>query len=181
MLRWLCDLPVVDPASTHDAVGWTITEGRASVNSLYMAVRTHSRRGRPGVPLLRAEIETWLADGRPLDSELEIAMVRLARRYRLPTLEFHRRILRYEVDFWVVGTPFVIECDGWEHHDKRKDRFEADRRRRAEMTTIGCHVINVTWRQITRQPGWVAGIVRTAVTQWRRTGQPNWVPPVTKS
>ena len=108
----------------------------------------------------------WLADGKLLDSELERRMTRLAKRYRLPAMSFHAVISGYEVDFWVIDTPIVLECDGWEFHDKRRHRFEYDRQRNAELTAAGYIVVHFTWTMLTRQPQWVATMVRNAVARW---------------
>ena len=108
----------------------------------------------------------WLADGKLLDSELERRMKRLAKRYRLPAMRFHALILGFEVDFWVIDTPIVLECDSWEFHDKRRRKFEYDRQRNAELTAAGYIVVHFTWTMLTRQPQWVATIVRDAVARW---------------
>lgn len=168
IVRWLCDLGAVDPPGVHPAVGYVVTNGLVPANQVAAAVRVHSRRGRPGVPAFRDALEDWLADGRMLDSELELLMRRVAKRHHLPTMEFHAVIHDYEVDFWVVGTPIVLECDGWEFHDKRRDRFERDRRRDAELAA-GYIVVHFTWSMLKRQPQWVASMVINAVRRWSGT------------
>jgi very-short-patch-repair endonuclease len=166
IVRWLCDLGVVDPAGLHAAVGHVVTNGLVSPNSIAAAVRVHGRRGRTGVPALRAALDDWMVDGKFLDSELERRMKRLARRFGLPPMEYHARVLGYEVDFLVIGTTIVLECDGWEHHDKRRDNFERDRIRRAELTVAGYIVVHFTWTMLTRQPQWVASMIRGAIDRW---------------
>jgi hypothetical protein len=126
ILRTLCDLGAVDEAAVHDAVGEVLTGGLASALALRAAVRVHGRRGRPGVPALRAALDSWVIDGHVLDSKLEVLMKRLVKRHRLPPMQFHAVILGYEVDFWVIDPPIVLECDSWEFHDKRRDRYERD-------------------------------------------------------
>lgn len=166
LLRALCDLGAVDPAGVHPAVGHVVTNRLASPNAIYAAIRTHGRRGRPGVPALRDALEDWMIDGKFLDSELERRMKRLVKHCKLPSIEFHPIICGYEVDFRVVGTAILLECDGWEFHDKQRDRFERDRRRRNELTAAGWIVVNFTWAMLTRQPQWVATIISQALTKW---------------
>ena len=176
LLRALCDLGAVDPEGVHPAVGHVVTNRLASPNSILAAIRMHGRRGRPGVPALREALEDWMVDGKFLDSELERRMKRLVKRHKLPSIEFHPTICGYEVDFRVVGTAILLECDGWEFHDKHRHRFEGDRRRRNELTAAGWIVVNFTWSMLTRQPQWVATIIGQAVQQWSTWPVPDLVP-----
>ena len=118
------------------------------------------------MPALRAALDDWLFDGAALDSELERRMKRLAKRYRLPPMIHHAVICGHEVDFLVVGTPIVLECDGWEWHDKRRIKFEGDRFRGVELTAAGYIIVRFTWTMLTRQPQWVATKVIEAVRRW---------------
>ena len=43
---------------------------------------------------------------------------------------FHAVICGYEVDFWLIGTPVVLECDGWTWHGRQRSVFERTRSRR---------------------------------------------------
>ena len=166
LLRALCDLGAVDPSGVHGAVGHVVTNKMASPNSIVAAIHTHGRRGRPGVPALRDALADWMIDGRFLDSELERRMKKLIKRHKLPAVEFHPVIRGFEIDFRVVGTAILLECDGWEFHDKHRARFEGDRRRRNELTAAGWIVVNFTWSMLTRQPQWVATIIADAVRRW---------------
>ena len=166
LLRALTDLGAVDPAGVHPAVGHVVTNGIASPAALRWALEAHSRHGRHGVRALRDALDDWLFDGVALDSELERKMKRLAKRYRLPPMMFHAVIAGYEVDFLIIGTPIVLECDGWEFHDKRRHKFESDRIRGTELTAAGYVVVHFTWTMLTRQPQWVATKVIEAVRRW---------------
>ncbi len=164
VLRLLCDLGAVDAASVGAAVGHVVTARLASPVALRNAIDRHSRRGRHGVPAFRAALEEWLIDGRPVDSVLEPAMRKLFERYRLPPYEFHARIAGYEVDFWIVGTPVVLECDGWEFHAKTRAQQAADAARDADLSEHGYVTVRFTYHQIVRRPAEQArrilGIVR---------------------
>ncbi len=166
LLRALTDLGAVDPAGVHSAVGHVVTTGIASPAALRWALEVHSRHGRHGVLALRDALDDWLFDGAALDSELERRMKRLAKRYHLPPMLCHVPIAGYEVDFQIIGTPIVLECDGWEFHDKRRRKFEQDRVRRIELTAAGYVVVHFTWTMLTRQPQWVASKVIEAVRRW---------------
>ena len=166
ILRMLCDLGAVDPSAVHGAVGHVVTNALASPQALWSATVAHGRNGRPGVPALREALDDWTCDGQLFDSDLERRMRRLVRQHHLPAVDFHPIVEGYEVDFRVVGTPVLLECDGWEFHDKRRDRFERDRRRDAELVAAGYVVIRFTYMMLTRQPQWVATQIRSAVRRW---------------
>jgi very-short-patch-repair endonuclease len=166
LLRALTDLGAVDPRGVSQAVGHVVTNGIASPAALRWALESHARRGRSGVKALRDALDDWLFDGAALDSDLERKMKRLAKRYRLPPMTFHAVIAGHEVDFLIVGTPIVLECDGWEFHDKRRHKFERDRRSGVELTAAGYIIVHFTWTMLTRQPQWVAAKVIEAVRRW---------------
>jgi hypothetical protein len=170
LLRIACDYGAVDPEGAHAVIGHIITNGWMSPEAFEAAIRHHGRRGRPGVPALRDALADWTADGKGLDSELERRMKDLVARFRLPPVEFHPIVLGHEVDFRVIGTMVLLECDGWEWHDKRRQNFEHDRQVRAELTAAGHIVIAFTWTMLKRQPQWVASMIRSALDRWA----PNW-------
>lgn len=166
VLRLLCDLGAVDPAGVPAAVGHVVTARLASPVALRRAIDRHSRRGRHGVPAFRAALEEWLIDGKPVDSVLEPAMHKLFERYRLPPYEFHARIAGREVDFWIVGTPVVLECDGWEFHAKTRAQQEADASRDAHLTEAGYVTVRFTYHQIVRRPAEQARRILGIVRRW---------------
>ena len=166
VLRLLCDLGAVDPGSVPAAVGHVVTTGIASPVALRTAVDVHTRRGRHGVPAFRAALDEWVIDGKPADSVLEPAMRALVAEHRLPPVEFHRIIHGYEVDFWVIESCIVLECDGWDSHGRNKVQFERDRRRDQELTAHGYITVRFTYRQLTRQPAVQADRIRAVVRRW---------------
>ncbi|MET0144219.1 MAG: DUF559 domain-containing protein, partial [Ilumatobacteraceae bacterium] len=152
VLRLLCDLGAVDPAAVPSAVGHVITARLASPVALRTAIDRHARRGRHGVPAFRDALDEWLIDGRPVDSVLETAMARLFERYRLPPFEFHPRIAGMVVDFRIVGTPIVLECDGWEYHAKTRAQQETDALRDSRLAEDGHVCVRFTYHQVVRRP-----------------------------
>ena len=166
VLRLLCDLGAVDPSAVSAAVGHVVTTRLASPAALRAAIDRHSRRGRHGVPAFRAALEEWVIDGKPVDSLLEKTMDRLIREHRLPPAEFHARIAGYEVDFWIIGTPVVLECDGWEFHAKARWQQEQDAARDADLAAHGYITIRFAFRPIMRRPGGLARRIRGVLRQW---------------
>ena len=84
----------------------------------------------------------------------------------MPPVEFHRVIHGYEVDFWVIDSPIVLECDGWDTHGRNKVSFERDRVRDGELTAMGYITTRFTYRQITRQPAAQADRIRRVIRRW---------------
>ncbi len=166
ILRTLCDLGALDAAAVPGAVGHVVTTGLASPAALIKAIKRHGRRGRPGVPALRDALDDWVLDGKPVDSVLEPAMRRLLEAHHLPRAEFHPRIGGYEVDFRVVDSPLVLECDGWATHGREKRQFERDRTRDAELAALGFVVLRFTYRAIVSRPAEEAERIRRNVARW---------------
>lgn len=166
ILRTLCDLGALDPAIVPGAVGHVVTTGAASPAALWKAIVRHSRRGRPGVPALRAALAEWVLDGKPVDSLLEPAMHALLARYGLPPAEFHPKIAGFEVDFRIIDSCIVLECDGWTTHGLDKLQFERDRARDAELAAIGLVVLRFTYRGIVRGSAKEADRIRRNVRRW---------------
>jgi len=149
ILRTLVDLGSVDARAVEGAVGHALSTRLATLDALEATLRVHARRGRSGTVALRRAIDVWSIDAKPADSVLEAAMRRLAARHRLPPLEFHPVIAGWEVDFRIVGSPVIVECDGWASHGLRVEQFERDRTRDAELATLGWVVLRFTYRAIT--------------------------------
>ena len=148
------------------AVGHVVTTGFASPAALRAAVEVHARRGRHGVPAFRTALDDWVLDGKPVDSVLEPAMRRLLVAHGLPPAQFHAVLCGYEVDFWIIGSPIVLECDGWDSHGRDRTQFERDRVRDAELAAAGHITVRFTYRQLMRRPGQVAERIRSVVRRW---------------
>ncbi len=166
ILRTLCDLGAVDPAAVQGALGHVVTTDLASPAALEAAIRRHGRRGRPGVPALRDALDDWVLDGKPVDSVLEPAMRRLLDSHRLPPAEFHPVIGGYEVDFRIIDSPLILECDGWTTHGRERTQFERDRTRDTELAALGFVVLRFTYRAIIKRPAKEADRIRRVVRRW---------------
>ena len=126
----------------------------------------HAKRGHHGIGALRAALTQWEIDGKPSDGKLEKKMSETLREFRLPPAEFHAIVGGYEVDFLVIGTRIVLECDGYESHGLNRDQFEFDRARNAEITAAGYVIVHFTWRQLTRSPAQVVRRIERNLEQW---------------
>jgi very-short-patch-repair endonuclease len=166
ILRTLLDLGAVDGPAVVDAVGHALANHRITLATLESVVVQHSEHGRAGIVALRNAVDAWAIDRKPADSLLEATMQRLVVRYRLPPVEFHPVIGGFEVDFRVIGTRVLLECDGWAYHGLQRDTFERDRERDATLIADGWIVIRFTYRAITSRPADTARRIAAAVARW---------------
>ena len=119
------------------------------------------RSSRPGARALK----TLLDDaGAPAltRSEAEDRLLALIRAAEFPAPEVNVRIGRHEVDFLWRDQRLVVEVDGFAFHSSRA-AFERDRRRDAELGTLGFRVMRVTWRQIVDEPQALIARLATAL------------------
>lgn len=166
ILRTLVDLGAVASDAVCGAVGHALANDLVSLDAVATALAEHSQRGRHGVTALRVALDDWNIADKPADSVLEPAMQRVVAGYGLPPVEFHPSIGGREVDFRVLGTPIVLECDGWASHRRSRDEFQRDRAMDAEFATHGWMVIRFTYRRMTRRPADVARVIRRAIACW---------------
>lgn len=172
ILRFPCDLGAVDRPGVRPAVLYIVANALASPVALRTALDVHTRRGRHGVPAFREALDEFVIDGKPVDSILESTMNKVAQKYRLPAMQFHAIVMGHEVDFLVVGTPIVLECDGWESHGKNRVQFEKDRDNDSELTAAGYIVVRFTYRRLTHDPKWVVRRIRDNYARWGPSGSP---------
>jgi len=145
-MRMLIDLGAVDPASVESAMMSILASKSASPIAIRGAFLRHARQGRNGIGPMRRALESWLEEELPPDSLLESKMAELVVAHRLPRVEFHAMVAGYEVDFLIVGTRIVLECDGWGSHGLDRDQFEFDRVRNDDLLAAGYVTSRFTWR-----------------------------------
>jgi uncharacterized protein DUF559/putative AbiEi antitoxin of type IV toxin-antitoxin system len=95
-------------------------------------------------------------------NDFEILFLELVDRYGLPEPEVNAPLGRYVPDFVWREANLIVELDGAGTHLTRA-AFEDDRRRDVALQLEGWRVLRFTWRQLTRQPGYVARAVLTAL------------------
>lgn len=166
-LRMLCDIGAVAPDEVDRILTELRVRGMVSLGAAKGALMRHAGKGRTGISALRAAIDLQELSDRPPDSVLEEGMARFAKRFGLPAMRFHPVVAGYEVDFEVVDTPVVLECDGWEHHGRNARGFRRDKERTAAITAAGRVVVPFTWFQIVRRPAPTARRIHEIVEQWR--------------
>lgn len=164
--RMLVDLGAVDEPSVDAAMIEILVSKAVSPLAVRAALTRHSRRGRSGLTALRRSLARWLGDELPPDSLLESRMSMLIAEYGLPPVEFHALVAGYEVDFLVIGTPIILECDGWASHGLDRDQFEFDRIRNADLVAEGFIPVHFTWAALNGSPQKVASRIRAALARW---------------
>lgn len=123
-----------------------------------MALR---QAGRRGAGRLRAVLD--LDDPRRTRSEAEERLLGLVHRAGIDLPMVNARVAGYEVDFYWPAERLAVEVDGFAFHTSHR-AFERDRRRDAELATLGVRVVRVTWRQITEEPEAVARRLKRALS-----------------
>jgi very-short-patch-repair endonuclease len=115
--------------------------------------------GVAGCRRLRAGLdELGLRGGDATRSELEERFLELVAARGLPRPAINQIVHGYECDFVWRRRRVVVETDGAATHLTAAG-FEGDRRRDAILTAAGWRVVRFTWRQVTREPDAVAGVV----------------------
>ena len=165
-LRTLVDLGAVDARAVPAALDRFVGTRRITPRTMAALLERHRRRGHSGVAALRRALGAWpLADAIP-DSELELAMARLLRSHGLPPARFHARIEGFEVDFHIVGSPVIVECDGWTYHVADRRAWERDLDRDAALHAAGFVVLRRSRGQVLYEPVATAERVRALLTRW---------------
>lgn len=165
--RWAATQPgatAVDLAAGEHggpAIDEALRTGSATLDQMWEAYALQP--GRVGNKARRA----LLHDSRDLPwSEAEREAHRLLRRAGLDGWQTNQEVAGYWVDVLFRSHRLVLEVDGWAVHGGRQ-AFEDDRVRRNHLVLAGYIVLNVTWRQLELQPGWVLACVQRALRAGR--------------
>lgn len=163
--RTLLDLAAVLPRSSLErAMERAETLRLFDLTSVQAVLLAHPRRA--GSRALAAILESW-SPAALTRSELEERFLVLCARAAIPRPLVNVRVGPYEVDFLWRRERVVVETDGHAHHGTRA-AFERDRARDAALQAAGYRVIRFTYRQVTREPGVVARVLRSVLSDGRR-------------
>ena len=117
--------------------------------------RSRGHHGWRRLSTLRAYDPTAAAGA---ESELERIFCDLMRKHHVPAPLTNVPLDGFLVDAYWPDANLVVELDGYEFHRDR-DTFERDRERIAALRLAGREVVPFTYRQVTREGGWVAATV----------------------
>jgi very-short-patch-repair endonuclease len=112
--------------------------------------------------LIRPEHLPEQVDSMPTQSKLERRMRRLCSDAGLPQPVAQWKCGRYRVDFAWPRHRVIVETDGWGTHGRRQ-AFENDRAKDADLIALGFVVLRFTWRQLERTPTQVAARLAAAL------------------
>ena len=116
--------------------------------------------GRRGAGILRALLRYDPAVAAQAESELERRFLDLVRRARLPVPQVNVLVDGYLVDAYWPRARLVVELDGYAYHRGRA-AFERDHARATRLRLAGYEFHSFTYRQVTDDPAWVAGVLRS--------------------
>lgn len=112
-------------------------------------------QGRHGVKPLDAALAAYRPQATHTKSEMELRALDLIADHALPAPKVNDHVGPYEVDLHWPDRRLAVELDSRTFH-LTHTAFEEDRRRDAELATAGYRTARITWRQLTRDPAWVA-------------------------
>jgi very-short-patch-repair endonuclease len=162
-MRAVLDLGAVEsPFAVEHAIDLGTNLRLFSVMTIEWQLVKLARKGRHGCGTLRRVLDIRALGRDRAQGLLEARFARLRRSAGLPKPVYQHPIGRYRVDFAYPELMIVIEVnDFWTHTMRR--RFESDHERRNTLTLLGWTIIEFTWNQIVKRPGWVAKIVADAI------------------
>ena len=160
--RTIIDFAALRPRNVTDLIVAMRAGGLVTLDAIADELKSRSTNV-PGSAATRRALEREVLRTTAPDSMLEARFAELAKAFDLPAMRHHAIVIGYEVDFLVIGTNVVIECDGFDFHGRNHEQFERDRRRDAELTAAGYQVIRVTWGMVCDRPASVARTIRAAL------------------
>ncbi|MGH2757546.1 MAG: type IV toxin-antitoxin system AbiEi family antitoxin domain-containing protein [Actinomycetota bacterium] len=122
--------------------------------------------GAPGSPRLREMLELYSENERPPESPLEVRVLRLLAKERLPPpIRQHPVVAagrRYRIDLAYVGPRVAIEVDGYRWHSNRLS-WDKDRTKLAALQAAGWQVVRATYDLATRNQSLLLAAIRKAL------------------
>jgi very-short-patch-repair endonuclease len=160
----------VAPGLDHDALEELLDDllrrRLVTLPKLAWRLQRLGERRHCGVKAVRAILEQARRETARTESVFERKLLRLLRSAGLPEpvaqheIRVHRRLVA-RVDFAYPDRHVAIEADSQRWHTGRT-RWRRDLERRNALTTLGWHMIHVTWESLVRDPDRVASMVRRA-------------------
>jgi very-short-patch-repair endonuclease len=156
--RTLFDLAAVLPRAQVERA-MNEAEVRRLTDHLCLADLVNRHRGRKGIAMIRAILETLNAGAQVTRSELEMRFLTFLRKTGLPRPEVNASLFvagRWiECDCVWRDRRVIVELDGRASHDTAA-AFERDRARDRTLQARGWRLVRITWRQLHDAPESVA-------------------------
>lgn len=165
--RTLLDLAgVVEAEVLETALDDALRRGLTSIPRLRWTLKVNSHRRR-GVRLLSQLVMERDPKARPSESIFETRLLRLFKRAGLPLPKTQHEIkvgtsVVARVDFAYPELKLAIEADGLAYHSGRT-RFQRDRTRYNQLTSLGWSIIRITWEDLTQRPADIIALIRKMI------------------
>lgn len=146
-----------------DAVDEAVRDGKATDRWLRAELERIRCRGRNGVTVFERILDRRV--NAPTESWLEREFLRLIDGFDLPRPQVQARVRRNgtfaaRVDFLFGPQRLVVEVSGRVGHSTASERT-VDARRRNDLVAVGLRTLEFTFEQVTREPDYVAGELRS--------------------
>jgi very-short-patch-repair endonuclease len=153
---------LVDEEGLEKALHDALRRGLTSIDRLTRRLEVVGGKGRSGTCAVRALLA--LASKTPeLESALEVRMMRLIRKHRLPApvpqYEISLRGRKMRFDFAYPDSKLAIEVDGYSFHSTTAD-WRSDRARQNLAVADGWNVLRYGWHDLDEKENEIASTLR---------------------
>ena len=143
-----------------------------TLEAVELRSRELARRGRRGIPTIRALLDERAGRGRYTDSGFETRAVRMVRAAGLPEPVLQHTVRDGQfvahLDLAWPKIMWAVECDSLAHHSGKR-AHEWDRRRRRRLKALGWDLVEITYDDVTKRRAETTRRSRVRATSCRRT------------
>ncbi|HJR25312.1 MAG TPA: DUF559 domain-containing protein [Acidimicrobiales bacterium] len=167
-MRTLVDLGLVGPWWEVDAaLGRAIASRLLPLRAVISVREALARRGRNGTGVMQRVFDERLLRGADEDSQMELRLLRITRRFALPAPTFQyevwhhgRFIARPDVAYPQLRV--AIEADGYAAHSS-PEAFQLDRERQNRLAQLGWTILRFTHHDLVRRHRHVADVIASVL------------------
>ena len=135
-------------------------QGKTTGERLHRCLELHARRGRDGTVRFREALKVARFDEPPAIGPFSRRVAAMLRSAGLPYPRMEEdihdpvgvHVARADLSFDV---PLLIFLDGFTYHGQRRKQTNRDRQQRQQLRSMGFNVLEFTWDQYRRDPGFV--------------------------
>ncbi|HKY66177.1 MAG TPA: hypothetical protein VJM49_07390 [Acidimicrobiales bacterium] len=151
--RTIIDLAAVaHPFQVGQALDDAARRWPGTLEVVELRSRELARRGRRGIPVIRALLDERAGRGRYTDSGFETRAVRMVRAAGLPEPVLQHTVRDRDfvahLDLAWPRIMWAVECDSMAHHSGKR-AHEWDRMRRRRLKALGWDLVEVTYDDVT--------------------------------
>jgi hypothetical protein len=167
-MRTIVDLGLVEPWWVVDAaLGRAIATKLLPLRAVIALREELARRGRNGTGVVQRVFDERLLRGADEDSQLELRLQRIARRFALPIPVLQHEVWHdgrfvARVDAAYPDRLVAIEADGYAWHSS-PDAFQRDRERQNQLVQLGWTILRFTHHDLVRRHRHVADVISSVL------------------